>query len=115
MDPYTLDTIVCPRCHQDLPVASEICGHCGADTRGTTAVESERENDESSSLLHRPWVVLVIVLHLGFLGIPVYWRLKYSLAERIWICVASIVYTVLAVALIWWGVLRIWAAIQAVS
>lgn len=53
-------------------------------------------------LLDRPWFIVVLILHVGFLGIPLYWRTKYSLGVRVMIVVASIAYTVGAVACIVW-------------
>ena len=55
---------------------------------------------ELMQVMDRPWVIVVLLLHVGFLGIPVYWKTKYSVSTRIWICVASIVYTVGAVVFI---------------
>jgi hypothetical protein len=51
-------------------------------------------------LLDRPWVIVVLMLHVGLLGIPVYWKTKYSLGARLFLVVASIVYTVSVVVMI---------------
>jgi tellurite resistance protein TehA-like permease len=49
-----------------------------------------------------PWAMLVLVLHVGVLGIPLYWKARYSLAVRLLIILGSIVYTVAAVwAIVW--------------
>ena len=40
------------------------------------------------------------MLHVGFLGIPVYWKTNYSLGVRLAMVIVSIVYTVSAVAFI---------------
>lgn len=53
-------------------------------------------------LFDNPWALLVLVLHVGFLGIPLYWKTKYSLPVRLLIIVASIVYTMAAV----WFIVR---------
>lgn len=69
--------------------------------------EHQSVNENASSgrselmqVMDRPWVIIVLLLHVGLLGIPVYLKTKYSLGTRIWICIASIVYTVAAVAFI---------------
>ncbi len=53
-------------------------------------------------LLNQPWALVVLILHVGFLGIPLYWKTKYSVGIRLMMIVVSIVYTVGAVALIVW-------------
>ncbi len=53
-------------------------------------------------LFNNPWALLVLVLHVGLLGIPLYWKTKYSLSTRLLIILASIVYTIAAVGLIVW-------------
>jgi len=63
--------------------------------------------DSKSTVIDRPWVILVVLLHVGFLGIPLYWKANYSRNVRLAICVASVVYTVVAVAIIVWGVVQI--------
>jgi hypothetical protein len=56
--------------------------------------------EKLKQLLDRPWVIVVLMLHVGLLGIPVYWKTSHSLAVRLMMVVASIVYTVGAVAFI---------------
>jgi hypothetical protein len=51
-------------------------------------------------VMDRPWAIILLLLHVGFLGIPIYWKTNYSVGTRVWISVASIVYTVAAVAFI---------------
>ncbi|MDG2223162.1 MAG: hypothetical protein P8L85_17405 [Rubripirellula sp.] len=65
--------------------------------------ENNTENPPRSELMKvmdRPWVITLLLLHVGFLGIPIYWKTNYSVGTRVWISVASIVYTVAAVAFI---------------
>lgn len=62
--------------------------------------QSHPPRSEFMQVMDRPWVIIVLVLHVGFLGIPLYWKTKYSVSTRIWIIIASIVYTVGAVAFI---------------
>jgi hypothetical protein len=61
------------------------------------------------ALLNRPWFLVVLLLHVGILGIPAYWATKYSVTTRLLIIAASIVYTLLAVAIIVWAVQQILA------
>jgi hypothetical protein len=51
-------------------------------------------------VMDRPWAIILLLLHVGFLGIPIYWKTNYSVGTRVWISLASIVYTVAAVAFI---------------
>ncbi|MGB0600204.1 MAG: hypothetical protein ACPGLY_26300 [Rubripirellula sp.] len=55
---------------------------------------------ELMKVMNRPWAIILLLLHVGFLGIPIYWKTNYSVGTRVWISVASIVYTVAAVAFI---------------
>ena len=55
---------------------------------------------ELMKVMDRPWAIILLLLHVGFLGIPIYWKTNYSVGTRVWISVASIVYTVAAVAFI---------------
>ena len=49
---------------------------------------------------------------LGLLGIPLYWKTKYSLRVRVILIALSVIYTVIAVLIILWGVLQITEAIR---
>jgi hypothetical protein len=60
-----------------------------------------------STIIDRPWLIVVVLLHVGFLGIPLYWRTSYTRTTRLLICLASIAYTVFALAVIAWGVWQI--------
>ena len=63
----------------------------------------EDSREKLKRLVNNPWALLVLVLHVGLLGIPLYWKTKYSLTVRLLIILASIVYTLVAVWLIvWW-------------
>ena len=55
---------------------------------------------EFMQVMDRPWAIILLLLHVGFLGIPIYWKTKYSVSTRVWIIIASIVYTVGAVVFI---------------
>ncbi len=106
MEPHSLDTIVCPRCEAPLAAAATHCDRCGADT--VSGQPPPGPTGKKGRLLDRPWVIIVVLLHVGLLGIPLYWKTKYSLATRLLIVAASIVYTVAAViAIIWLGALII--------
>ncbi|MBI2480700.1 MAG: hypothetical protein HYV60_19355 [Planctomycetia bacterium] len=90
-------TVICTECGTRLPATADICLQCG----GTIAKHQATESKEGlKQLLDRPWVIVVLILHVGFLGIPVYWKTNYSLGARLFMVVTSIVYTVSAVALL---------------
>jgi hypothetical protein len=71
------------------------------------SAETPTAPEDSRSLFQRPWVILILVLHLGALGIPLYSRLDYSRAVRISIVVISIVYTIFVAMVIYWSVQQI--------
>ena len=97
MEALNVTTIICPNCGAALEPTAATCRQCG----GTTAKQQANESPVGSKqLLDRPWVIVVLLLHVGLLGIPLYWKTKYSLAVRWFLVVASIVYTVGAVAFI---------------
>ncbi|MDA1055567.1 MAG: hypothetical protein O3C40_34665 [Planctomycetota bacterium] len=97
MDTVHIATIICPDCGAELAPASETCEQCGATTSKPRSSESK---EKLRQLLDRPWVIVVLILHVGLLGIPLYWRTNYSLGTRLAMVIASIVYTVGAVAFI---------------
>ncbi len=94
MDAGNVTTILCPDCGAELRPAHESCEQCG---RAAAKQPSAESRERLKQLLDRPWVIVVLMLHVGLLGIPVYWKTNYSLAARLMMVVASIVYTVGAV------------------
>lgn len=96
MDAINVTTIICPGCGIELPPTAATCSRCGV----ATAQRPTDSRDKLNRLLDRPWVLVVLILHVGLLGIPVYWRTKYSLATRLLMVIASIVYTIGAVVFI---------------
>jgi ribosomal protein L40E len=97
MDAGNATTIVCPKCGAELRPADEACEQCGRTTARPAANESRAR---LKRMLDRPWVIVVLMLHVGFLGIPAYWKTSYSLGVRLMMVIVSIVYTVGAVAFI---------------
>jgi len=95
MKAASVDTIICPQCSAELPVDAQACAHCGSSTELSATSNAQR-------LLDRPWFLLILILHVGLLGIPAYWKTKYSLGVRLLIVLASIAYTVFAVGVIFW-------------
>jgi hypothetical protein len=68
------------------------------------AAKAASKNDQ---LFDRPWFIIVLMLHVGLLGIPAYWATRYSRRTRVMLVVLSILYTVVAVAIIVWGIMQI--------
>ena len=97
MDALEISTTICPGCGTELRPKDKVCGQCGHTTSKRAATDSK---ERLKQLLDRPWVLVVLILHVGFLGIPVYWKTNYSLGVRLFMVIASIVYTVGAVAFI---------------
>jgi len=65
--------------------------------------EPTTQTQKLKELVEKPWVLVILVLHVGLLGLPVYWKLNYSFGARLLIILASIAYTVFAVLVIIWG------------
>ncbi len=92
MEPNLVVSIVCPACGTELKPTDDVCHRCGAKTSVNAPVD-----DPQSRLIDRPWLLVVVLLHVGLLGIPLYWRTKYSAPVRLGIIVASIAYTLFVV------------------
>lgn len=99
MNSILVETIICPHCHAELKVHHETCPYCHTSLT-TASTHSAIERDDPQSVLDRPWIIAVLLLHVGFLGIPLYWKTRYSVATRVMICLLSVVYTVFAVGVI---------------
>src|SRR5688572_4613135 len=102
MNPVLVSSIICPRCYTELSADSETCSHCGTSLR-TQPAARQTEVVDQGRIIDRPWLIGIVLLHIGFLGIPLYWKTSYSVGARIAICLLSIAYTVFAVAVIVWG------------
>lgn len=96
MDTLKVTTIVCQDCGAELQPTDGACQQCG---RGTAPAAPDSK-EKLKQLLDRPWVIVVLILHVGLLGIPVYWKTNHSLGARLTMVIASIVYTVGAVMFI---------------
>ena len=96
-----VDTIVCPKCDMALDAYADYCPYCHASTTDKPAGQTTDRR-----LVDRPWLILVVLLHLGVLGIPLYWCTRHSLKTRLMIVLLSLVYTIVAIAGIVWGVMQ---------
>ncbi len=88
METFSVVSIICPSCGTELEPTADVCQECGASTA------SDRPD---GNLMDRPWMLAIVVLHLGLIGIPLYWRTKYSIPIRLAIIGFSIVYTIFVV------------------
>jgi len=99
MESSSVISIICPKCKTTLDPGDDVCHQCGA-----TATSGVETNDAPRTrLIDRPWLLIVVLLHVGLLGIPLYWKTKYSLSVRLGIIAASIAYTVFALTIIIFG------------
>jgi hypothetical protein len=113
MEAHTVTTIVCRKCHADLAVSAAFCDQCGTPTNADPPTSSAPSNaNNSRPLLDRPWVIVVLLLHVGVLGIPAYWAANYSVSTRLLIILASILYTLFAVVVIVWSLRQIAEAVS---
>ena len=94
---------VCPECNATLAPTADVCPRCHA----ALGRPAQHKRTDADRLIDRPWLIVVLLLHLGVLGIPLYWSTRYSIGVRTLIVLASIVYTILAVLGIWWGIAQI--------
>jgi hypothetical protein len=106
----TVTSIVCPHCGTALDAVEEVCSQCGMSTTATPQSSPLRRR-----ILDRPWVIILVMLHLGLLGIPLYWKTNYSVAMRLMFVVASILYTIFAVLVIIWALMQIGEAVRLLS
>jgi hypothetical protein len=104
-------SIVCSQCDTALDPAADVCPSCGAAVSGARASSP----GSRQRILDRPWLIIVLMLHLGVLGIPLYWKTSYSLKTRWLLVFLSIVYTAFAVAVIVWSFGQIAKAVQLLS
>jgi hypothetical protein len=101
-----VSTVVCPHCQADVVAHAELCSHCGQRLVCPNRPH-EAPLGEEGRIIDRPWFIVVLLLHVGFLGIPFYWKTRYSLGTRALICLISIAYTLFVVAVVTWGLLQI--------
>jgi hypothetical protein len=111
METMAVNRIVCPQCEALLEPSAHRCPYCGAPTTITPIAPAR----PTRRLFDRPWVVLIVLLHVGVLGIPYYWKTPYPVAVRAGLVFLSVCYTVFAVAVIAWGVWQIGRAVQSLS
>ena len=90
----------------ELPAAADLCDRCGASTSGDHQEVAERP------LRDRPWVMTILLLHLGVFGIPLYWKASYSRNTRILVVILSIVYTLLVVVVVIWGCMQMYRLVE---
>jgi hypothetical protein len=106
-------TIICPRCHAEVAAAVHQCPGCGCTLQfQQPAAPAPSPQRPATRLLERPWVVTILVLHLGAFGIPLYWHLRLSLRARCWIIGLSILYTLLVVLIVVWALMQIMKAVH---
>ena len=110
MEAHAVTTVICRNCHAELAVTADVCDRCGTRTNENGASHPSAVDESSAQqarLLDRPWFLIVLILHLGVLGIPAYWATGYSLPTRLLIVTASILYTAFAVVVIVWSLRQI--------
>jgi hypothetical protein len=100
--PTLVTEIICPRCESVLEADANRCPACGA----ATAAPPETVKPQIT-MIDRPWLIALVILHVGLLGIPLYWKTKYPVHTRVLIVTISIVYTIAAVLGIVWGCAQI--------
>jgi hypothetical protein len=102
-----ITNVICPRCATEVDAKAVRCTRCGANLDGTVEPVIMATVAHARPLTDRPWFILIVLLHVGLLGIPYYWKTGYSLRARWLMCFASVAYTIFAVAVIIWGIMQI--------
>ena len=101
MNSILVATVICPHCQAELESHRETCPHCRTWLRvGDANLAAGGSEEDQKRVLDRPWVITVLLLHVGFLGIPLYWKTRYSVRTRVVICLLSVAYTAFAVGVI---------------
>lgn len=96
-DAIVIEEIICPKCQATIAATAVTCPQCGGSL---VTADAKTHSIKTDSALNKPWVIAILLLHVGLLGIPVYWSLNYSISTRLFIIAASILYTVFAVGVI---------------
>lgn len=107
-----ISTVICPRCHAELDAQADTCTRCGSSLKKTGRLQTTAAQHQQR-IVDRPWFILIVLLHLGVLGIPYYVQTRHSLSTRVLLCLASLAYTVFAVVVIYWGIMQIVRAFSA--
>lgn len=128
MDSFTLDSIICPACEAELPAKATSCDHCGANTAAPSALadgqdgrsatadgEKDSPGAQPARLADRPWIIAIVLLHLGIFGATWYWKLNHSREVRIALVVVSFFYTLFVAIVVYWGLRQIGHVIESLS
>jgi hypothetical protein len=102
-----ITNVICPRCDAEVNATAMRCTRCGASLDSQEEPVTVAAISNEPPLTDRPWFIVLVLLHVGLLGIPYYLKTGYSLRARWMMCFASVAYTVFAVAVIIWGCLQI--------
>jgi hypothetical protein len=107
-DSLSVETIICPNCYAELSAAADVCKHCGSSTSGPAGKAAWN----TPRLRDKPWLMTILVLHLGAFGIPLYWKARYPRSVRLTIAVVSILYTIFVALAVAWGAMQIWRFVE---
>jgi hypothetical protein len=84
--------MLCPRCHTAIVESVGSCPQCRQACE--PVLQAEPVN---ARLIDEGWLIVLVLLHLGCLGIPLYLMTRYSLTTRLALVLVSILYTALVV------------------
>ena len=116
-----IERIVCHQCYVMLEVGDNFCRHCGAETRSLGAPRLPAGDPAASSgaigpaapeepsarpvWSESPYVVVLLLLALGPLGLPILWRSRqFSPVWKMALTILVAALTLLLFAKIWYGV-----------
>lgn len=91
----------------------DVAANRAGDPAGLSS--DEPESAASARLRDEPGWIVILVLHLGLFGIPLYWRTRYPVSVRLLIVVVSLVYSLLFGLVVFWGGLQIVRLVRELS
>lgn len=84
--------MLCPRCRATIVESAGSCPQCGRACEPVMLAEPV-----NARLIDEGWLIVLVLLHVGCLGIPLYLMTRYSLTTRLALVLVSILYTALVV------------------
>lgn len=98
-DAEFIGTVICPRCHSELPTGKATCGNCGAPMEAPT-ISSEIVPPQESLVDKRWFVLLIIFGGAMFLGLPLLWKSRaFQWPGKIIVTLLTILYSIVVL----WG------------
>ena len=114
MDHDFVANVICPGCGASVEPAAVVCPGCGSPiaARANTLQAEETSGPSEERVRDQTWFIIVILLHLGVLGVPFYMATRYSLAIRLGLVIISVLYTAFVIVFAYFVVTYIGRQLQ---